>query len=578
MKNVRKIFFYLKGSRLLAVSSLFFAFVSVISKMAIPYVSGLAIQRTIDAMKEGMLPDLALYLILLGVFLAAGTLFRYLYDLSTALVGQRVVKKMRDAVFASYNAASIRYIDSHPHGDLLLTLVNDIENVQTGLIAGASALYEGIVQILVTLVFMFLLNWIMAVATILLTPLSILVSRFVARHNSKYYKEQNAKTGKLTGFSLESLSNLATSKAYGLEEEKEKEFDQINDSLRQSNFKATFAVGWINPSTRLVNNTIYAVLTFLGAFLIIKNPGLGIASFGAGALSAMLSYAYQYMSPFNEISNVASEVSYALASFHRIDAAIEEKPDLDEGEEHLDDPITKLEAKHIDFSYDGKRQIIKDFDIDIYTGHKIALVGPTGCGKTTMINLLLRFYDPQNGAFFFNDKAGNDYKKAEIRKHLGMVLQESWLMHGSIRENIAYAKPGASFEEVVEAAKKAKADSFIRQLPKGYESQVSNSSGLSNGQKQLLCLARIMLVEPEVVILDEATSNIDLRTEALLGQSFDELMKGKTSIVVAHRLSTIKNADLIIVMKDGEIIEKGNFQELLSQNGFFKGLYDAQFA
>lgn len=578
MKNVRKIFFYLKGSRLLAVSSLFFAFVSVISKMAIPYVSGLAIQRTIDAMKEGMLPDLTLYLILLGVFLAAGTLFRYLYDLSTALVGQRVVKKMRDAVFASYNAASIRYIDSHPHGDLLLTLVNDIENVQTGLIAGASALYEGIVQILVTLVFMFLLNWIMAVATILLTPLSILVSRFVARHNSKYYKEQNAKTGKLTGFSLESLSNLATSKAYGLEEEKEKEFDQINDSLRQSNFKATFAVGWINPSTRLVNNTIYAVLTFLGAFLIIKNPGLGIASFGAGALSAMLSYAYQYMSPFNEISNVASEVSYALASFHRIDAAIEEKPDLDEGEEHLDDPITKLEAKHIDFSYDGKRQIIKDFDIDIYTGHKIALVGPTGCGKTTMINLLLRFYDPQNGAFFFNDKAGNDYKKAEIRKHLGMVLQESWLMHGSIRENIAYAKPGASFEEVVEAAKKAKADSFIRQLPKGYESQVSNSSGLSNGQKQLLCLARIMLVEPEVVILDEATSNIDLRTEALLGQSFDELMKGKTSIVVAHRLSTIKNADLIIVMKDGEIIEKGNFQELLSQNGFFKGLYDAQFA
>ena len=578
MKNVRKIFFYLKGSRLLAVSSLFFAFVSVISKMAIPYVSGLAIQRTIDAMKEGMLPDLTLYLILLGVFLAAGTLFRYLYDLSTALVGQRVVKKMRDAVFASYNAASIRYIDSHPHGDLLLTLVNDIENVQTGLIAGASALYEGIVQILVTLVFMFLLNWIMAVATILLTPLSILVSRFVARHNSKYYKEQNAKTGKLTGFSLESLSNLATSKAYGLEEEKEKEFDQINDSLRHSNFKATFAVGWINPSTRLVNNTIYAVLTFLGAFLIIKNPGLGIASFGAGALSAMLSYAFQYMSPFNEISNVASEVSYALASFHRIDAAIEEKPDLDEGKGHLDDPITKLEAKHIDFSYDGKRQIIKNFDIDIYTGHKIALVGPTGCGKTTMINLLLRFYDPQNGAFFFNGKAGNDYKKAEIRKHLGMVLQESWLMHGSIRENIAYAKPGASFEEVVEAAKKAKADSFIRQLPKGYESQVSNSSGLSNGQKQLLCLARIMLVEPEVVILDEATSNIDLRTEALLGQSFDELMKGKTSIVVAHRLSTIKNADLIIVMKDGEIIEKGNFQELLSQNGFFKGLYDAQFA
>ncbi|MBO4540725.1 MAG: ABC transporter ATP-binding protein [Bacilli bacterium] len=578
MKKLRRIMIYLEGSRGLAVLSLCFALLSVFSKMAIPYVSGLAIQATIDALAEGEIPDLSLYLILLGSFLASGTMFRYLYDLSTALVGQRVVKKMRDAVFASYNAVPVSYIDSHRHGDLLLTLVNDIENVQTGLITGASALYEGIVQILITLVFMFLLNWIMAIATILLTPLSILVSRFVARHNSKYYKEQNAKTGRLTAYSLESLSNLGTSKSYGLESKKEEEFDEINESLRQSNFKATFAVGWINPATRLVNNTIYAVLTFLGASLILWKPGLGLEGFGPGALSAMLSYAFQYMTPFNEISNVASEVSYAMASFQRIDAAIQQKRDIDEGEEPLDQPITQLQADHIDFSYDGKRQIIKDFDIDIFTGHKIALVGPTGCGKTTIINLLLRFYDPQSGSFLFNGRKSSEYPKEEIRKHIGMVLQECWLFHGTIAENIAYGKPGASREEVVEAAKKAKADSFIRQLPNGYESLVSNASGLSTGQKQLLCLARIMLMEPEVVILDEATSNIDLRTELLLAQSFDELMKGKTSLVVAHRLSTIKNADLIIVLKDGEILEKGNFKELLQQKGFFKKLYDAQFA
>ena len=367
MKSLRRIFFYLEGSRALALVSLLFALLSVFSKMAIPYVAGLAIQAAIDSFALNQTPDLSVYLILLGSFLVSGTLFRYLYDLFTALVGQRVVKKMRDAVFASYNGVSVQYIDSHRHGDLLLTLINDIENVQTGLIAGASALYEGIVQILITLVFMFMLNWIMAIATVLLTPLSILVSRFVARHNSKYYKEQNAKTGKLTAYSLESLSNLSTSKAYGLEEKKEAEFDQINAFLRESNFRATFAVGWINPATRLVNNTIYAVLTFLGASLILWNPGLGLEGFGPGALTAMLSYAFQYMTPFNEISNVASEVSYALASFQRIDAAIGQKRDIDEGKEMLDQPITELQAEHIDFSYDGKRQIIRDFDIDIYT-------------------------------------------------------------------------------------------------------------------------------------------------------------------------------------------------------------------
>ena len=578
MKTIQRVFHYLEGSAFLAVLSFLFAFLSVFCKMAIPFLTGLAIQKIVDAGASGVI-DISLYLILIASCLVAGSLFRYLYDLLTNYLGQRIVKKMRDEVYVAINEASLSYIDTHYHGDLLLRLVNDIENVQSGLIAGAGALFEGVVHILFTLVFMFILNWIMAIATILLTPLSIVVSRFISRRNSKYYKEQNAKMGTLTAYSLESLQNLEASRAYGLEEEKSAEFDKINDTLRQSAFKANFAVSWINPATRLVNNIIYAVLAFVGGILIVfKQPELGLGAFGVGALSSMLSYAYQYMAPFNEISSVASEVSYAVASFKRIDGVILHPRDIDEGKEKIEGGVARLKADHITFSYDGKRTIIDDFDVDIYRGHKIAFVGPTGCGKTTIINLMLRFYDPQKGSFLVNELPTSSYPKADLRSHIGMVLQDTWLFHGTIEENIAYGKLDASHEEVVEAAKKAHADSFIRQMPGGYQTVVSNASGLSTGQKQLLCLARVMLMQPEVVVLDEATSNIDLRTELLLSKSFDELMEGKTSLVVAHRLSTIRNADHILVLKEGKIIEQGNFEQLMAKKGFFKELYDSQLA
>ena len=578
MTNLKRFMVYLQGDAKYVVLTALFALISVVSKMAIPFVSGLAIQTIIDAFNEARTPDISLHLIFIGAFLVSGAIFRYLFDILTNKLGQKVVKRMRDEAFEAINRASISYIDTHYHGDLLLRLVNDIENVQTGLILGAGALYEGLVQIAVTLVFMFMINWVMAIAIIVLTPISIFVSRFISSRNSRYYKEQSVEMGKLTAYSLESLTNLDASRAYGLEESKETEFDEINQRLRKSSFDATFAASWINPMTRLVNNSIYAILALIGGIIIITKPGLGLDSFGPGALSAMLSYAFQYMSPFNEISNVASEVSYALSSFKRIDELIGNPPDVDEGKEALPGSIDSLEAQHIDFSYDGKRKIIKDFSLDIYKGHKIAFVGPTGCGKTTIINLLLRFYDPQSGTFLINGKEGATYPKKELRKHIGMVLQESWLFHGSIKDNIAYGKLGASFEEVKEAAKKAHADAFIRQLPEGYDTIISNQSGLSTGQKQLLCLARVILMEPEVVVLDEATSNIDLRTELLLSKSFDELMANKTSLVVAHRLSTIRNADLIIVLRDGEAIEMGNFNELMAKGGFFKELYDSQLA
>ncbi len=485
---------------------------------------------------------------------------------------------MRDALFDALNQVPLSYLDSHPHGDLLLRLTNDIETVQTGLITGAGALFEGIVQIAITLFFMFYLNWALALTVVLLTPISVVVSRFVSKSNSVYFKQQNAKMGELTAHSLETLSNLEAIHSFGMEKAREDDFLEKDLEVKKANFKATFAAAWINPSTRLVNNLIYASIILFGAYLLISSPAwLGI-HFTVGALSSFLSYSLQYMTPFNEIADVASDVFYASASLDRVQQTVFAPKDVDTGRKPLGASIETLEAKDMCFSYDGKREIIKNFNLDIYKGHKIALVGPTGCGKTTVINLLMRFYDPQKGGFVMNGIPTSEVKKSEMRSHVGMVLQETWLEKASIRDNIAFGKPEASMEEVVEAAKKAHADEFIRRLPEGYETIVSNSSGLSQGEKQLLCVARILLAKPEIVLLDEATSNIDLRTELALGKAFDELMKGKTSLVVAHRLSTIRNADLILVLKDGEIIEQGNFDELLGQKGFFAELYQSQLA
>lgn len=565
---------YMKGNSALLVLSLVFALLSVSSKMAIPFVSGLAIDfmRSDSFSAQGLTPYL---FIILGLLLI-GAAFRYIFDYVLSKCGQRIVKNMRDVLFDSFNSVPLSYLDTHPHGDLLLRLTNDIENVQTGLITGAGALFEGAVQILITLFFMFYLNWALALVVVLLTPISVLVSRYVSKSNSVYFKQQNAKMGELTAHTLETISNLEAIHAYGMESSREKEFLQEDEEVRKANFKATFASAWINPSTRLVNNLIYASITLLGALILINAPSWLGVSFTVGALSSFLSYSLQYMTPFNEIADVASDVFYATASLSRVEEAVNAPKDVDEGTKPLGKTIDTLEAKGINFSYDGKRQIIKNFSLDVYKGHKIALVGPTGCGKTTIINLLMRFYDPQLGCFEMNGVSTMEARKDEMRSHVGMVLQETWLEKATIRDNIAFGKPEASFEEVVEAAKKAHADEFIRRLPEGYDTMVSNSSGLSQGEKQLLCVARILLVKPEIVLLDEATSSIDLRTELALGKAFDELMEGKTSLVVAHRLSTIRNSDLILVMKDGEIIEMGNFDELMERKGFFADLYNSQ--
>lgn len=586
MKNFKALKKYLRGSYGIVVLSFVFALLSVAAKMAVPFVTGLGVDVIRAWMKNPMQEDrysraLLIDLVLMIGLILCGTVFRYFFDFTTAYVGQRLVKKMRDDVYIALNEVPVSYLDRNPHGDLLLRLTNDIENVQTGLITGAGALYEGIVQILITIVFMFYLNYFLGLVVVILTPLSILTSRFISKHNAQYFKLQNEKLGQITAFSSESITNLEAIQSYGLEERKAQGFDEKNLELKGANFKATFAASWINPSTRLVNNIIYGSVILLGVWMILESgtawSWLGI-SFSVGSLSSFLTYSYQYMTPFNEIADAASDIFYADASLGRVMETLTTPKDIDMGNRPLGQEVQTLEAKDMVFSYDGKRTIIQRFNLDIYKGHKIALVGTTGCGKTTIINLLMRFYDPQQGGFYMNGIPTQEVSKKEMRSHIGMVLQETWLSKDTIAANIAFGKPNATMDEIVEAAKKAHADEFIRRMPEGYQTVVSNATGLSTGEKQLLCVARILLVQPEIVLLDEATSNIDLRTELALGKAFDELMRGKTSIVVAHRLSTIKNADLILVMKDGAVLEQGNFWELMAKNGAFADLYRSQLA
>ncbi len=573
MNNLSNIKRYIKGDTKLAIASLLFATLSVVCKLSIPFITGLVINK----MKAGDF-DIMVYLYVGIGLLLLGSIFRYFFDILVSLLGHNVVKKMRDEVFSKFNRVSISYLDTHPHGDLLLRLISDIENVQTGLINGAGALYEGVVQIIVTLVFMFYLNYVLGLIVVLLTPISLIVSKFISSRNAKYFREQNAKLGELSSFGLETISNLETVQAYQLEDDRLSSFLVKNKDVKEKNFKAAFAASWINPATRVINNSIYAILILVGAWFINDNINVGVGLLTVGSLSSFLTYSLQYMTPFNEISDASSDILYALTSLKRVNEVLAEKDDVDEGKESIEGKVESLEAKSMNFSYDGKRQIISNFNLDIYKGHKIALVGPTGCGKTTIINLLMRFYDPQQGGFYINGKDSKTYSKHDLRSHIGMVLQDTWLSHGTIKENIAFGKPSATMEEIVTASKKAHADDFIRRLPKGYDTYISNSSNLSSGEKQLLCVARIMLIEPEIVVLDEATSNIDLRTELALSSSFDSLMKGKTSLVVAHRLSTIQNSDLIVVLKDGVMIEQGNFEELMSKQGFFYNLYNSQLA
>jgi ATP-binding cassette, subfamily B, multidrug efflux pump len=554
---------------------LIFAVISVICTLYIPVLIGDAIDCIISAGQvdfDAIMPKLYTCI---GLILVVA-LSQWLMNVCGNRVTYNTIRDMRELAFKKIHRLPFSYLDSHETGDIVSRIIADVDQFADGLLMGFSQLFTGIVTIIGTIGFMLSVNvWITCVV-ILITPLSIVVARFIAKKTYTMFKLQSETRGKQTAFINEMITNQKVVRAYGHEDENIEHFDEINKELQKHTLKATFFSSITNPATRFVNSVVYAAVALIGALLAISGGG-----FTVGMLSAFLSYANQYTKPFNEISGVITELQNALACAERLLQFIDTE-ELSEEPEMLPEfdktPIGNISFKDVHFSYTKDKPLIEGFSLEVPAGKKVAIVGPTGCGKTTMINLLMRFYDPDTGSISVDGIDTKTMPRKELRHNFGMVLQETWLKSGTITDNIRMGRPDASEEEVIAAAKAAHADSFIRQLPNGYNTMIGEDGGsLSAGQKQLLCISRIMLTLPPMLILDEATSSIDTRTELRIQRAFAKLTKGRTSFVVAHRLSTIKESDIILVMKDGNIIEQGNHDSLLAQNGFYAELYRSQF-
>ncbi len=572
LKSVLKL---IKPHSFFVAMSILCAVCSVAAALLIPVFTGDAIDFMLG--KGNVNFDGVLKKVLTIAFVAlAAALSQYLMSLFNNKITYFVCRDLRGKLSKKLYTLPISYIDSHSFGDLLSRMVSDVDTFADGLLMGFTQLFTGIVTIGAILVVMFVLNQKIALAVFVLTPLSIFVSKFIATRTHKYFTKQASIRGEQTALINELIEGRSVIKAFGAESESLENFDRINNDLCAAALKATFFSSLTNPSTRLVNNIVYAIVTLIGAMLCISDGGV----ITVGGLSVFLSYANQYAKPFNEISGVVTEFQNALTCARRIFEVLEAENQPDEPENPLSPPVKgNVGFEAVAFRYSEDRPLIEDFNLEVKNGQCIAIVGPTGCGKTTLINLLMRFYDVNRGAIKVDGADIRKMRRHELRSRYGMVLQDTWLCHGTVKENIAYGKPDASDEEIIEAAKKAHAHSFIMRLENGYDTEISGEGGnLSAGQKQLLCIARAMLCCPPMLILDEATSSIDTRTELKIQAAFDKMMEGRTSFIVAHRLSTIKKADLILVMKDGKVIEKGNHDELLKKDGFYKKLYESQFA
>lgn len=507
-------------------------------------------------------------------------LFQYLSSLCINFASFRTIRDLRREAFKKLNVVPLSYIDSNSHGDLMSRVGNDVDQISDGLIQGFSQLFGGIVTIVGTLVFMLTYNWLIAVIVVVLTPISLFVAYFIAKGCHDTFAKQAEKRGELSGLVTEMTSNQRIVKLFGYEKRAEERFAVINRELKISGQNAAFFSALVNPCTRFVNNVIYAVVCILGAWLVIRGQGiLGMGAFTVGGLSCVLSYAIQYTKPFNEITGVVTELQTATAAADRVFNLLEtENQSSDEGFPDLENVKGNIEIDNVYFSYVKSNPLIQGFSLSVKNGKRVAIVGPTGCGKTTLINLLMRFYDPDSGTISVDGKNVKEVTRRSLRLNYGMVLQDTWLKHGTVRENIAYGRPDATDEEIIAAARAAHIHNFIMHLENGYDTVLGDDGGnVSQGQKQLLCIARVMLTHPPMLILDEATSSIDTRTELKIQQAFEMLMKGKTSFIVAHRLSTIKNADLILVMNKGNVIEKGTHDELIEKHGFYYNLYNSQF-
>ena len=574
MSTRERLFTYLKPMRGSIAVALVFSLLYVISQISQPFLLGRALDASLSSNRFEF--NVCVY-VALGL-IVLGTIFAYIFEVIIMNVSQRIIKKARDDIYEKINAIAVKDFDNKTHGDLMLLEIRDMENFSSGLFAVFKTLAQGIFTIVITIVMMVMVNWILALGVIILSPLSMVMAYIVSGFSNKHYKKQSELQASVSSISLETLNNIDIVQSLNYEGETIEEFGKINEKLRKEGRIAQFSASWVNPSTRLVNNIIYVLIGVAGIVMLAHESDLMViaAVMSIGRLSSFLSYTNQYSKPFNEVSNVAAEYENAKASFRRINNFLNLQNDIDEGDNRIDD-IESIEFKDMSFSYNPDQELIKEFNLTIHKGQKVAIVGPTGAGKTTIVNLLMRFYDPQSGDILINDQSYLSIKKESLRKQVGMVLQDTWIYSGSILDNIRYFKKNASEEEVIEAATKAHADIFINTLPDKYLTKVSNRSGLSEGQRQMIAIARVMLLNPELVILDEATSNIDTRSEKLITDAFDVMMKEKTSIVIAHRLSTIEKADVIIVMKDGGIVEVDNHNNLMKKQGFYYSLYSSQY-
>lgn len=591
---LKRILQYAKPHRMYLIVAFISAFISVVVSLLIPVLIGRAIDTIVekgDVSFDKMLP----ILITMAIAIVVSAVTQWVMSYCTNKITFLSVRDLRMAAFDKLIQVPLRYIDGTSHGNIMNTMINDIDQISDGLLQGFAQLFTGVITILGTLVIMLIVNFKIGLLVIVMTPLSMFVASFISKRTYNKFKEQSAIRGEIGGYIEEVIGNQKIVAAFNYEDRAQEKFEEINKRLYDCGVMAQFYSSMTNPCTRFVNGFVYAVVTIVGAISAIGG------GFSIGQLTCFLSYANQYTKPFNEISGVIAELQSAFASARRVFTLLDQEIEVDAKKvEHtesdndtdndtdtkvakqnnkIDTSINgKVELEQVDFSYTKGTSLIEDLNLTVKPGQRIAIVGPTGCGKTTIINLLMRFYDVDAGEIRVDDCNIKEMTRQELRQKYGMVLQETWLFHGTVRDNIAYGKENVTMEEIIEAAKGAHAHSFIKRLPNGYDTIISEEGdNISQGQKQLLCIARIMLTKPPMLILDEATSNIDTRTEIRIQKAFKKLMEGRTSFIIAHRLSTIKDVDRILVMNQGKILEQGNHEELLAQNGFYAQLYNSQF-
>ena len=570
MQTLRKVLAVIRRYRLLLLVSILLAVLTVVLQLYVPVLFGDAVDRIVEPGKVDFagLEGILLRILVMILAAAAGT---WAMNIINNRLAFRTVRDIRSRAIRRIQELPLSYLDSHASGDLVQRIIADTDQLSDGLLLGFTQLFSGVVTIGVTLGFMFSRDLFITLMVLLLTPVSFLVAKFIASRSFRMFSKQTETRGRQTALVNELIGNQKVVKAFGREEKALADFEKINGELENYSRSAVFFSSLTNPSTRAVNNVIYAAVALAGAYRIFAGH------LSVGGLTVMLAYANQYMKPFNDISSVITELQNALACAARVFELIEAEPEPPEKDAELAGESGLVEIRDVAFSYDKEKRLIENFSFRAEPGMKTAIVGPTGCGKTTFINLLMRFYDTDRGEIRIDGQEIRDVTRASLRRHWGMMLQETWLKSGTVRENIAFGRPEATDEEIIRAAKEAHSWEFIRRMPQRLDTVIGDDS-LSQGQKQLLCITRVMLCLPPMLILDEATSSIDTRTETQIQEAFDKLMRGRTSFIVAHRLSTIRSADQILVMKDGRIIEQGSHESLIRQNGFYSELYSAQFA